>query len=110
MAAETDAAAGPSAEDRAHSQSLYEIDQKYRTVRTLIRTGGVVLVAYFGFRALQVLGGKDTSLSVVLTVVLNAFVELKFILAITLAGICAAWAALERALRPNFSLGGRITA
>lgn len=79
--------------------SLYALNQRHRTFRTGIRTLGVLVVAWLGFRALEALGGQDTSVSIVVSLILTAFFELKFILAIILAAACAGWAVAERILR-----------
>jgi hypothetical protein len=78
---------------------FHNITQLYRTIRTAIRVGGCVLIAYFAFRALESLGGQNTAVSLVVSLILDAFVELKFVLIVTLAGSAIAWAVAERWLR-----------
>jgi Flp pilus assembly protein protease CpaA len=77
----------------------FATDQFYRTVRTLIRCTTVIVIFYFGFRALEVLAGQDTKLSVALSLVFTALADIKFAAAITLAGGTTAWAVMERSLR-----------
>jgi len=77
----------------------FAADQVFRTVRTFIRSGTVALIFYWGFQALEVLAGQDTKLSIALSLVFSALVDLKFAAAISLAGGAAVWAALERGLR-----------
>ncbi len=78
---------------------LAKIDARYRTFRTGLRMGGGVLIAFFAFKAIEALAGRATSVSVFLRLILDALIDLKFALTITLAGACAAWAVAERILR-----------
>jgi hypothetical protein len=78
---------------------LAEIDARYRTARTAIRTVGWVACAFFAYKAIGQVSGQTTVISVAINVILNALVDLKFALTITLAGVCAAWAVAERILR-----------
>jgi hypothetical protein len=75
------------------------IAEGFKTARTAIRVIGGVAVAYFAFAALKAIGGQNTAVSVAVSLILDAFVELKFVLAISLAGACTAWAIGERRLR-----------
>jgi hypothetical protein len=87
-----------------------KIDEIYRTFRTAIRGAVGAFGAYCVLKAIESLAGANTSVSVVVSLILNAFFELKFVLAITLAGSCAAWAIAERKLRHRkvASLSGRL--
>lgn len=78
---------------------LAEIDARYRTVRTAIRTAGWAVCAFFAYKAIGQVSGQTTVVSVAINVILNALVDLKFAFTITLAGTCAAWAVAERILR-----------
>lgn len=55
--------------------------------------------AFFSYRAIGEVVGQTTTISVAINVILNALVDIRFALAITLAGACAAWAVAERILR-----------
>ncbi len=70
-----------------------KVDELFKTVRTLIRTGGWVFAAYYGWQAVGSLAGQNTN------VVLSLLADLKFTITIVLAGSAAAWAAIERVLR-----------
>jgi hypothetical protein len=78
---------------------LAEIDARYRTLRTAIRTVGWIACAFFAYKAVEKVSGETTVISVAINLILNALVDLKLVATITLAGICAAWAVAERILR-----------
>lgn len=86
-------------EDAASKYRAFATDQGFRTVRTLIKSGTVAAIFYWGFQALQVLAGQDTKLSVALSLVFSVLVNVKFVAAIALTGGAMAWAVLERYLR-----------
>lgn len=90
--------------------AFLEIESRYVTIRTGLRVGGVLGVAYFLFRSIEAIAGQATSLSIIISLILNAFFELKFAFAVTLAGGCAVWAIAERMLRHRkvANLSGRI--
>jgi hypothetical protein len=75
------------------------IDQRYTTLRTLIRCVAGIVLAYFMFHSVEAFAGKSTEVSMAFALVVNALVEFKFIAAITLAGVASAWAVVERWLR-----------
>jgi hypothetical protein len=75
------------------------IREKYRTFRTGIHVLGWVLVAYFGFHALQAMADQNTSISVALSLVFAAAAELKVVLLFSFAGVSIVWAIAERQLR-----------
>lgn len=76
-----------------------EVREKYRTIRTGIWVFGLVVVAYFGFHALQKMAGQNTSVSIALSLIFTAFAELKFVFMIGLTGVSIIWAVGERRLR-----------
>lgn len=76
-----------------------EAKQKYRTLRTGIRVLGAIAACYFGFNALEVLAGQNTSISLGISLILKTFVELKVLGLLGLTAISIAWALAERALR-----------
>lgn len=76
-----------------------EVRERYRTVRTGIRVLGLMAVSYFGFHALQDMAGQNTSISIALSLIFSAFADFKFLLALGLVGLLAAWAVAERYLR-----------
>jgi hypothetical protein len=73
------------------------INQRYSTIRTLVRAAGVVLVVFFMSQTLKSLSGQATS--VIVSATLSLFADVKFALAITLAGAASVWAVAERMLR-----------
>jgi hypothetical protein len=75
----------------------YRIQQRYATARTAIKTVGWMIAAYFAYKAVDALSGQTTSVAV--SLILNALVDLKFVLSIALTGAACAWAVIERALR-----------
>jgi len=75
----------------------YRTQQRYSTARTAIKSIAWVAAAFFAFKAVAALAGQSTT--VALSLILNALVDLKFALAITLTGVACAWAVAERALR-----------
>lgn len=87
----------------------YRIQQRYSALRTGIKSVAWVLVAWIGFSALKTFAGQSTS--VALSLILNALVELKFVVTVTLACCATAWAVLERRLRLRKveTMQGRIT-
>lgn len=96
--------------DTQERLSFARIDAKYRTIRTLIRCASMVLIAYFVYLAIKSLAGHDTSLSLLMSLLFDAIVDVKIVVAFTMAGACAVWAVAERALRHRKvdNLHGRI--
>jgi Flp pilus assembly protein protease CpaA len=86
-------------DEDAAKYRAFATDQIFRTARTLIRCATVAVIFYWGFQALEVLAGQDTKLSIALSLVFTALVDIKFAAAISLAGGATAWAVLERRLR-----------
>lgn len=82
---------------------IYEI---FRTVRTLIRTGGVVASIYVCRDFLGAIAGKET----VVALKLSFLADIKFAIAVSLAGMASVWALAERWLRHRKveSMQGRI--
>jgi hypothetical protein len=78
---------------------LHRTDQRYKTLRTVVRGGYIFGAIWVAFSALETFAGLSTNVSVVLSLALSALFETKFIISITLAGSCAVWAAAERMLR-----------
>ena len=83
-----------SAEERL---GLHRIEQRYRTLRTAIRSLFGFGCVYMAAQAVGALAGQSTSVAVNLA--LQAFAEVRFALAVTLMGCAAAWAVAERMLR-----------
>ena len=82
--------------DTAESDlQFYRVDQRYKSLRTAIRTAGVVGAIWFGGEALAPLAGQNTALQLGLSLI----GDLKFTLAIALTGSAVAWGAVERHLR-----------
>lgn len=79
--------------------SFQEVDQFYRTARTAIRSIAWVVVAWFGFGALEKFAGESTDVSLAMSFILNALVDFKFSFSIALTGAACAWGAIERSLR-----------
>lgn len=77
------------------SIKLATVAEGWRTVRTLIRTAGVVASIYLVFRALTPFAGRQTAVDVALSLV----ADFKFALSVILGGLAAAWAVVERLLR-----------
>jgi hypothetical protein len=75
------------------------IDAQYRTIRTAIRTAGWLVAAYLFYKTIGVVAGQTTTVSVAVSVILTALVDLKFALAVSLAGAFGVWAIAERMLR-----------
>jgi hypothetical protein len=75
----------------------YRIQQRYSTARTAVKAVAWGFAAYVGFGALREFAGQDTSVAI--SLILNALVDFKFVISITLAGAACAWAVAERALR-----------
>lgn len=77
----------------------HESAQIYSTIRTAIRTVGVVVIFYFLFQCVGEFAGTSTDLAVAGSFVLAALINLKFAFAIALTGLACAWGAVERYLR-----------
>lgn len=75
--------------------TLHLTDQRYRTLRTLIRWGSFALAVFIFMRGLTPLSGKET----VVTLAVSLLADMKFAISITLAGAAVAWAVVERTLR-----------
>lgn len=84
---------------RDHHLDLRRVDQWYLTLRTAIRGGCAVAVAYFGFEALKHFAGESTRVDVALSLFLSAIAEMKVFALLSLTGAACAWGFLERALR-----------
>lgn len=84
------------------------VDQRFTTYRTVIRTIGWCFALFMAKEALVSLAGQTTNL--VVSATLSVLADFKFVISITLAGSCAAWALVERALRHRKveKLAGRI--
>jgi hypothetical protein len=83
--------------DPSTTLEYYRIQQRYSAIRTAIRSVAWVVAALLGFGALKTFAGQTTS--VAFSLILNALVDLKFVVSIALAGSATAWAVLERQLR-----------
>lgn len=93
------------ADDRAGArrEAIHEI---FLTVRTLIRTGGVVVSIYICRDLLGAIAGKET----ILAIKLSFLADIKFAIALSLAGMASLWGFAERWLRHRKveSMQGRI--
>ena len=69
------------------------VDQRYRSLRTLIRGLCVVACVYFGRDIVATLSGRTTDLAV------EVFALISMTVTLTLAGLAGLWAYLERRLR-----------
>jgi hypothetical protein len=78
---------------------FHRTEQTYFTIRTGIRATAWAVSAYFGFGAIGQFAGQSTDEYLALSLVLNALVEIKFVVAIALAGAACAWGVVERSLR-----------
>jgi hypothetical protein len=97
----------PPRELRFGTKSAAEL---YTTIRTMVRTVGMVVIFYFFFHCIEQFAGTSTQMDVSVSFLVRAVAELKFAIAITLAGAACAWAAVERRLRKRaiVNMGGRI--
>jgi hypothetical protein len=82
-----------------HELDAYRVNQRYLTLRTIIRGGCSVVVAYYGFEALKALAGESTRVDVALSLVLSAVAKLEVVILLSLTGVACAWAVVERTLR-----------
>lgn len=94
-------------EDRS---DLYRVDQYYKTIRTGIRSIAVIAVAYFAFECFRQFAGKSTELNLALSLLVNALVDIKFVVSLSVAGLASILAWRERRLRyrKTEELQGRI--
>lgn len=94
-----------SAEERVEK---VRVNERYVTLRTLIRAAAGFGVAVFGFQALEKFAGQDTS--VALNAAFSVVADLRVVLAVSLAGVATVWALIERRLRQRKTdnLQGRI--
>lgn len=74
---------------------LYRIDQRYRTLRTALRCLFGLFAVYYLRDIFEVLAGKTTRLAFELAVL----ADFKLQIVITLAGVAAVWALVERRIR-----------
>lgn len=74
---------------------IANIDQYWRTIRTLIRAAAVVVAIWVGLKGLAPFAGENTVISLALSFV----ADIKFALSVILGGTAAAWAFVERRLR-----------
>ncbi|MDF1790252.1 MAG: hypothetical protein P1U88_00005 [Thalassobaculaceae bacterium] len=73
------------------------IDQRFRLGRTALRCGAVVGVAWLLGDAVKQFAGEETSIFV--SAFFSLVADIKFAVAVTLAGGAAGWAMVERWLR-----------
>jgi hypothetical protein len=85
--------------DPSHAVEAYRTDQRYLTLRTAIKGGCWVAVAYYGFEAIKQLAGESTRVDVALSLFLSAAAKLEVAILVSLAGAACAWGFLERTLR-----------
>jgi hypothetical protein len=83
--------------DPSTALEYYRIQQRYSAIRTAIRSVAWLAVAWLGFGAFKTFAGQTTSVAI--SLILNALVDLKFVVSIALTGTATAWALLERRLR-----------
>jgi hypothetical protein len=75
------------------------MDYHFKLLRSVVRGAIAVLSLLVVGDALKPFAGHSTGLSVALSLVVNAIVDLKVVAMLTLAGSTAAWATVERVLR-----------
>lgn len=75
--------------------SLARVEERYRTIRTLIRVAGGVGAVHLGQGAIALLSGETTRLAFELSVL----ADVKFAVTLTLAGATTTWAIAERVIR-----------
>ncbi|MDO3434620.1 hypothetical protein QWJ46_18255 [Rhizobium sp. CBN3] len=85
----------PSVKPRSVAVEMASVEQFYRTLRTLIKTAGLVGCFYFIALAMAPFAGKETAVSFAL----NFLADVKFVLTLGLAGAAGTWAVAERMLR-----------
>jgi hypothetical protein len=78
---------------------LYEIDQKYRTIRTAVRAAAWMFAAWCGYLLGDSLAGKLTGVNIDVSMLLAALADLKVGILVGLTGMAAAWAVVERYVR-----------
>lgn len=76
-------------------------DERYKTVRTLIRTAGWVVGAVILYLIVIELAGKDTTVNVLASMLVSLLVDIKFTLVAVLAVTTTIWAFVERGFRRN---------
>jgi hypothetical protein len=86
-------------ESRSDAVRFATIEASFRTARTVARTIGWCFAAYCAYLSIQAVAGQTTTLSVIMSFFFGAFLELKMVVLISLAGGCAIWALIERNLR-----------
>jgi hypothetical protein len=75
--------------------SLVRIQERYRTLRTLIKVAGWVGAVYLAQGAIEAITGETTRLALELSIL----ADIKFAATLTLAGATTTWAIVERVLR-----------
>ena len=75
--------------------ALARIEERYRTVRTLVKAVSWVGAVYLAREIVQVLAGETTRLVFELSVL----ADVRFALTLTLAGAATTWAIVERVVR-----------
>ena len=79
------------------------MDQRYRTVRTLIRTVGWCVCAFIFYKIVTVLAGQTTNVSVAMRLVFVALADFKVEFLLALTGLSCAWAVVERLVRQRLA-------
>jgi hypothetical protein len=92
-------AARPEARLTVNRLQALHTDQLYLTLRTLLRCGTAVLIAYFGFEAVKVFAGESTRVDLALSLFISALAEVKMVALLSLTGVACAWGVMERTLR-----------
>ncbi len=82
------------------------ISERYSTARTAIRTIGWCVAAFFFWKILESVAGRDTTFSAEISLL----ADVKFALALTGAGLAGLWGFLERRQRHRVTsqMQGRI--
>ena len=83
--------------ERISARTVELVEQLFVTGRTVIRTAGWLVGAYFAKDAIVALAGQSTNVTV--NAAFSLLADMKFTFTLTLAGASTAWAIIERSLR-----------
>jgi hypothetical protein len=81
----------------AGTLALYRTEQRHKTVRFALRYGAFCFLALMSYRAIDRLAGQETS--VLISLLIDVFADLKFVFALSVSGVSVAWAMTERIIR-----------
>ena len=97
---------GPVVQRKDATNELAQTAEIYATIRTGLRWAGAAACIFVSSYVIEPLAGENTALSIAVSLL----ADIKFAVAVSLAGGAVAWAAVERALRhrKTENLQGRI--